>query len=990
MKLTLLLSFFVAMSLSARELPLKFIEDNCQKCHNSKKKKGGVDFTEFKTAEDFWKNSKTWKTSIELVQTGEMRPKKELTQKQIEYFSNSVINILDSDNFKVEDWFGRASLRRLSPIEIEHSLSDISRVEFDFAKNFPLDSGGGEGFSNNADTMRITPVFFEKLSIAAEKFASHAKFSPKEGFLFSKEPHRPLTNDQYYTQAKVDIEDFYNTRSAKMIRHENRRDMEKYIGPLLELLLRDRKSDMDSIQKLAKKYDLVPGAVWLWTVFLKDTEAEIKKRPRMGFWARWAFKEFNEALKNNVRDEKKVKEVADRTTYKIRYFLNNQSQVFKKFRMQHWKVNSEGLYRINIGTMHDGSDHDYINLENAHFQLENGKKIYLTTLKPQKIQGQVHIGKNGKGEKAVRLNGGSEVKNVIGFKAPAQVFFEIPKGTKSFKFDAHMDAVSKGKSFVQVIGDTKKDTKLVTEFVTEGVTFAGPGESGAKYRNEVDNFSLYMQYRYYPNKSYINKVINSREKQEIENYDYAKHWTWQLNNYTWRAFARKYKLKQVPDGITKPKLSGKAAKAYNQHKKHVDHFNGEFTKNVSAGIREFGNKLFRRPLSESDVKHWFSLFWKEYEKTQNFQQTVQDLVVSMVLHPSFIYRFEENRTGKVSDFELATRLSYFLWSSTPDNELLKLAEKGKLRDEATLDKQISRMLKDEKAERLGEEFFMVWLHVDKIFKDKIPNKSVFPTYNDKLKKYLVQEVKEFAKHLVREDQAVDSLITAKHSFVNEDLAKHYGIKNFAGKSFKKVNLSKYKRGGILGMAAIHVISSYPERTSPVLRGQWILETLIGAPVPPPPENVELSEATMIDKSLTIKEKLAKHREVKSCAICHDRIDPLGFSMENFDAIGRWRTHENDKLIDVEGELKNGTKLDGMEGLQKHLATKGKEDFLEHFTNKLLGFGLGRGLDYPDKSIVRSALDRAKKKDYQFSELVKGLIMSPAFLTRKAPPELSQK
>ena len=236
MKLSLLLSFFVVCSLSARELPLKFIEDNCQKCHNPKKKKGGVDFTQFKTAEDFWKNSKTWKTSIELVQTGEMPPKKELTQKQIEYFSDSVIEILDSDNFKVEDWFGRASLRRLSPIEIEHSLSDISGVDFDFAKNFPLDSGGGEGFSNNADTMRITPVFFEKLSIAAEKFASHVNFGPKQGIFFEKQPHRALTNDQLYTQAKVDIEDFYNTRSAKMIRHENRRDMEKYIGPLCELL----------------------------------------------------------------------------------------------------------------------------------------------------------------------------------------------------------------------------------------------------------------------------------------------------------------------------------------------------------------------------------------------------------------------------------------------------------------------------------------------------------------------------------------------------------------------------------------------------------------------------------------------------------------------------------------------------------------------------------------------------------------------------------
>ena len=190
------------------------------------------------------------------------------------------------------------------------------------------------------------------------------------------------------------------------------------------------------------------------------------------------------------------------------------------------------------------------------------------------------------------------------------------------------------------------------------------------------------------------------------------------------------------------------------------------------------------------------------------------------------------------------------------------------------------------------------------------------------------------------------------------------------------------------MGAIHVISSYPERTSPVLRGQWILETLIGAPVPPPPEDVEIAEATMIDKNLSIKEKLAKHREVQSCAICHDRIDPLGFSMENFDAVGRWRTEENNKKIDTEGELKGGTKLAGVQGLKNYLSTKGKDDFVQHFTEKLLGFGLGRGLDYPDRAIVRNAVERTKKNDYKFSELVKGLIESPAFLERKTSKELS--
>ena len=987
----LILSLFILPSfLFSADVPLKFLEDNCAKCHNPKKHKGGVDFSKYKTQEDFWKDAKTWKTSIEMVQTGEMPPKKELTNEQIEYFTTTVATILDSDNFKVEDWYGRAILRRLSPVEIEHSLSDISGVKFDIAKNFPIDSGGGEGFSNNADTMRLTPVFFEKLSVAAEKFASHAEFNPSKGIVFKDKSFRPLTNEQFYVASKVNEEDFYNSRSAKMIRHESRSHMEKYMDALCDLMLRQRKTDFDSVLKFSKENDLVGGAVWQWVEFLSDPEAAIKKRKRMGYWNRWAFKPFNEAWKNKVTDPEKVKEVAIELKHRIRFFFNNQHQVFSSFREKHLKIEGKkGLYRITVGPMHDGDEHDYVNLENAYFQLKDGKKVYLTSLAPQHIQGQVHIGKNGKGEEAKELGSNKKYKHIIGFKAPAQVFFEIPEGAKWFKFDAHMDAASQEKGFVQIIADSKDDKTLVKDFIPEGILFAGQGARGASLRSEVDGFSLYMQYLYYPGREYIDRVISQPEKDLISEYKKNKNWAWELNNYTWRAFARKYKLKDIPNEESAAKLGGKAGKSWKKHRDNVNYFKDDVKKRVAAAISDFGLKLFRKPLEEKEVNHWLALFDKEFKKNGNLQQTIQELVVSMVLHPSFIYRFEKNTDGKVSDYELATRLSYFLWSSSPDKELLELAKDKKLSEGKVLNSQIDRMLKDKKSQRLGEQFFLTWLHAEKIYKDKIPNKEIFPEYNAALREDMVQEVKEFANYIVSEDQPVHSIISADYSFVNERLANHYGIKNFTSKTFKKVDLKAHNRGGVLGMGAIHVISSYPERTSPVLRGQWILETLIGAPVPPPPEDVEIAEATMIDKNLSIKEKLQKHREVQSCAICHDRIDPLGFSMENFDAIGRWRTEENSKPIDTEGELKGGVKLAGVQGLKGYLSSKGKDDFVKHFTEKLLGFGLGRGLDYPDRAIVRNAVERTKKNDYKFSELVKGLIESPAFLERKTPRELSK-
>jgi len=356
----------------------------------------------------------------------------------------------------------------------------------------------------------------------------------------------------------------------------------------------------------------------------------------------------------------------------------------------------------------------------------------------------------------------------------------------------------------------------------------------------------------------------------------------------------------------------------------------------------------------------------------------------MILHPAFIYKLETQMTGAVDAATFVNRLSYFLWASGPDEELLKLVEHDEILKPEILRQQISRMLKDKKSQRLGKEFFSYWLQINRLCEDKQPNHELFPVYSTGLNQALIEEVMYFCYDFLNSNQPVINLINSEDSFLNQRLAEYYGVEGIEGTNYRKVKLSSQHRGGLLGMAAIHTVSSYSNRTSPVLRGQWILEVLLGTPVPPPPENVELAEfkSEKVEKAMTIKARLELHRQDSRCAVCHDRMDPLGFSLENFNAIGQWREQESGLDIDTLGVLKNGKKIEGVQGLRQYLSHEMKESFVHQFTSKLLGFALGRALDYPDEAIVQYAMEKSKPDDYRIKDLIYYVVDSPAFRLKR--------
>jgi hypothetical protein len=383
-------------------------------------------------------------------------------------------------------------------------------------------------------------------------------------------------------------------------------------------------------------------------------------------------------------------------------------------------------------------------------------------------------------------------------------------------------------------------------------------------------------------------------------------------------------------------------------------------------------------------------FYEAGRKNRGFDAGIENAVRFVLTSPRFLFRDEPDPPSvapgtvyQVSDLELASRLSFFLWSSVPDDELLSVATQGKLKDPAVLERQVRRMLGDPRSKALVDNFAAQWLFVRNL-QSFAPDTATFPNFDDNLRQAFRRESELFFESVMREDRNVLDLLTADYTFVNERLARHYGIPNIYGDRFRRVTLPDENRRGLLGEGSVLAVTSYPNRTSPVLRGKWILENILGTPPPPPPPNVPtLKENSEGGKIMSVRERLEEHRKNPACASCHRVMDPLGFSLDNFDATGEWRTKEAVGVpVDASGQLADGTPVDGPVALRNALL-KHPEQFVRTMTEKLLTYGLGRGLEYYDMPVVRSVARDAARQNYRFSSLITGIVKSSAFQLKKA-------
>ncbi len=399
-------------------------------------------------------------------------------------------------------------------------------------------------------------------------------------------------------------------------------------------------------------------------------------------------------------------------------------------------------------------------------------------------------------------------------------------------------------------------------------------------------------------------------------------------------------------------------------------------------------RAYRRPVSSADLQKPME-FYRKAKVEDGFEAGIESALSAVLVSPEFLFRVERDPAGvtpgtayHISDLALASRLSFFLWSSIPDDELLATAERGELHKPKVLEKQVRRMLAGTRAENLVRNFADQWLHLRNL-ESTTPDLRLFPDFDENLRQAFRRETELHFQALLREDRSVLDLLKADYTFLNERLAKHYGVFNVYGSQFRRVALGKdSERGGLLRQGSILTVTSYATRTSPVIRGKWILENIVGVPPPPQPANVPALKENTVSASLPVRARLAEHRASAACASCHNLMDPVGFSLENFDAIGRWRITEDGQPIDATGGLPDGSKFTGVAGLEEGLR-KRPELFVGTLTEKLLTFALGRGIDSPDAPAVRKIVREAQMNDFRFSSVILGVVNSAPFTMRKA-------
>jgi hypothetical protein len=411
-------------------------------------------------------------------------------------------------------------------------------------------------------------------------------------------------------------------------------------------------------------------------------------------------------------------------------------------------------------------------------------------------------------------------------------------------------------------------------------------------------------------------------------------------------------------------------------------------------LSTLARRAYRRPLKDSDLEEPLSFYQRRRNNNGSFEAGIESALQLILASPEFLFRFEPDPANaaadtpyRIDDVALASRLSFFLWSSLPDDTLLALATQGKLKEPVILDQQVKRMLADPKAEALADNFAEQWLFLRNL-KNSAPNLDAFPDFDDNLRQAMRQETKLFFESIQHEDRSVLDLLNGDYTFVNERLAKHYGIPNIYGSQFRRVPVTDPARRGLLGQASILTVTSYPNRTSPVQRGKWILTNILGTPPTPPPPNVpELKENAEGSQPKSVRERMEAHRADAVCAGCHKVMDPVGFALENFDAIGRWRASDDGAKIDPSGTLFNGSRVDGPAALRQTLTSR-PEVFVGVMTEKLLTYALGRGVEYYDMPAVRRIVNDAGTHDFKFSSLITGIVKSTPFQMKIKAPALA--
>lgn len=994
-----LISLLAAASAHAAAPDWKAVEPmlaaKCYECHNADKMKGDVDLKQFAANPDVPVNFEIWNTVKDTIDNGDMPPRKakQLTPEEKSGITGWVQHSLDVLAEAKSGDPGPVTMRRLTNAEYDNTIRDITGRDYALAKEFQTDGGGGEGFTNTGDVLFMSPAAIDKYFSAARKLADHATIMPGTGIVFHPNRIGLRGPEQVKAQAQQGLYVWYQQKSAP--------HLPKDFDPMREgdymLACWKHKTQNVPLDQLAKEMKLSAHFLSNWWNLVNSTEP----KSRFLDLVRVSWRELPADEKTAHERIKSIE--ADLLSW------NNPKKPGSG--PQRWQQDSDGIRpypmqapvggkthaMLCFGDVGDGNKGDIALVTYIEVSVGKEKLNYLNwldkTLAEKRQQAAANPSPPNMDGLKSRINELEKVRalygvhpqpgrkiepHVLAFSAPTVFSLPLPEGAHWLKVDTRLDmenpevdeatiqwtiTTDKPRDMTQIIPgvltiwkrSTPASGRTMDDFNKMKVAFPDMFERRLEevasnlYRGGRPNFTVY-----YFSDDQLGQILGQKDKDTLA------------------AMKNDWYFVATPN--PKP-----------QHLKSIDD-------SMLAHLNEFAKKAWRRPITEDESKKLASLYADSRAKELDRESAAREVLVRVLVSPNFLFKAEtlpsmaEVKTPDVplNAHELASRLSYFLWASLPDGQLRKAADDGSLLKPEVLTAHTQRMMRDPKASALAKEFAGQWLKFNGFDEKSTVDEKKYPEFTPELRADMQRETVEFFTHLFRDDRNVTDIIGGDYTFLNERLAKHYGISGVTGGDFREVKgIAQHHRGGLLGMGAILTKTSRPNRTSPVVRGDYLYQVVLGFSSPPPPPNVPELKAT--NKPSSLREALLVHRTDSACAVCHERIDPLGFALESYDPIGRFRVaDETGGKIDDTGEMMDGSKFQGLAGLREYLM-KNEANFTNQFCRKLLGYSLGRQTLPSDKKLLQQMQSALKANGGKVSAAVLAVVKSRQFLNRRAEP-----
>lgn len=986
---------------------LPILNDSCLNCHSTKKQKGDVDLEQFATVADIRRSPKVWESVLEQVASGEMPPKKEkvLTAAAKQTLLDWTHVTLEAIALANAGDPGPVVLRRLSNSEYTYAVRDLTGVAtLDPAHEFPVDGSAGEGFTNVGAALAMSPGLFSKYLDAAKDLAQHVVLLP-DGITFSEKATR-----RDWTNEKIAAIKAAYARYSVSVQSESRLVQ----GTRVDLAGGDGRLPIDRYLKatLTHRDALRSGKT---TVAQVATELQLNAKYLSQLW-----KMLNDKTPSTVLDLIRAdwrKAAPDAVPGLVASIKAWQGSLWRFGAIGHiGKFNGPKGWQLPVDPV--------VSSEVFRVTIPEGAapKVYLVSanLRADKAVASVTWSKaqivvKGKPDVDVALPAQKSLSanSVIEVSLPAG----LPKGAE-FLIDSHLSKGASAEACVQArvltappasVGglvptgaplDKKKggmwsDGEGTMGFSAPLFAVEGGAARQALLRSAQtfrDIFPASLCYaRVVPVDEAVTLTLFYREDDVLRRLMLDDAAATEIDRlWSDLHFISQDALLQVESFESLYQFATQDAnpKAFEPLREPIKRRAAEFQlellaaepKHVDAVVR-LAAAAWRRPLTTGEAEQLHALYRDLRKQGLPHDAAIRMLITRVLVSSAFLYRGEKAVAGEkaspINDWELAARMSFFLWSSAPDAELRALAASGKLHEPAALSAQMRRMVKDAKSERLAREFGCQWLHVRDVATLDEKSERHFPTFLS-LRSDMQEETERFFTDLFQQDRPVISLINADHVFVNGPLARHYGLK-VAGEGWQRIDgVRTQGRGGVLAFAATLAKQSGASRTSPILRGNWLSEVLLGERLPRPPKGVPILPETT-PQGLTERQLIAQHTRDPVCARCHERIDPFGFALEGFDAIGRARLKDAAGLeIDTRTVLPGGVAVDGLNGLRDYLLTHRQDDFLRQFSRKLLGYALGRAVQLSDKPLLDAMVARLKTGEGRVGGVLQLIVLSPQF------------